>query len=92
MLIVIYSKSIYLRRMLYGSLRGRRKPGNSIKDPGIARTSVSVWKGLTRTWPLPGRDSPEKEQIEIPNLIWKLLAETVPIEMHLLYNLEVIFI
>ena len=53
---------------------------------------MSVWKHLTRTWPVSGRDSPEREQREILGLFWEWLAGTGLIEKLLLYNLEVDFI
>ena len=37
---------------------------------------VTVRKNLTRMWPLPGRDSPEREQREIPGPVCELFVET----------------
>ena len=36
------------------------------------------WLSRTKNWPLPCRDSPEREQREIPGLVWEWLAGTGP--------------
>ena len=44
---------------------------------------------LTRTWPLPGRDSPDREQGEIPVLVLECLAGTGHYQNALLDNYKV---
>ena len=60
----------------------------------MVRTGVRVivLYHLISTWPLPGRDSQEREQKEIPGLVWECFSGSKLIETHLLYNLEVDFI
>ena len=72
--------------------RELHKRSRSGKNRNRGHSLVSVWKQLTRTWPLPGRDSPEREQGEIPGLVWEWLAGTGLIEIHHLDNFEVDFI
>ena len=35
---------------------------------------VCIWRHLTRTWPLTGKESPEREQSEIPGFLQEWLA------------------
>ena len=49
--------------------RGFHKRSRNSKNSNKGLVPASVWKDRTRMWPLPGRDSQNREHREIPGIV-----------------------